>query len=333
MKTDLNLLRVLLAIHESGSVTAAALRLGISQPAASAALGRLRRALDDPLFVRRGVNMHATPLAQGILGKTREVIDVIDRDILAPPTFDPANYQGEVTLCLSEIGEVVILPALYRSLRKLAPGLVLKTLSLGPDELDQAMHDGRVDMALGYFPDLTGADIYQQRLFSHVLACVVRQGHPIKGPRMTLAQFRQAEHLLVRDGSRTTEMYEQHILSQGIQRKIGLQMSHYMSVPGLVEESDLVVVLPRTIAELFARSARLKVLEPPAGIPSYDLKQYWHRRYHKDPRIGWLRRTVFELFEGFLQMPADAGQTEKQGKPPQAQQLNNQLPPGWVDKR
>lgn len=300
MKTDLNLLRVLLAVHEAGSVTAAATRLGVSQPAASAALGRLRRALGDPLFVRRGLRMQATPLALGILGKTREVIDMIDRDILTPPTFDPAVCHGELSICLSEIGEVVLLPALYRLLREQAPGLTLKTLSLAPEELEQAMYDGRIDMAIGYFPDLKGADIYQQRLFSHVLACMVREGHPIRGPRMTLAQFRRSEHLLVRDGSRTMEMYEQYIRSQGVERRIGAQMSHYMSVPGLVEDSDLVVVLPRTIAERFARSGRLRVLSPPAGIPRYDLKQYWHRRFHNDPRIRWLRGVVQELFEGYL---------------------------------
>lgn len=300
MKTDLNLLRVLVAVHETGSVTAAAVRLGISQPAASAALGRLRRTLGDPLFVRHGLRMRATPLALGILGKTREVLDVIDRDILAPPTFDPAVDKGELAICLSEIGEVVLLPALYRRLRREAPGLLLKTSSLGPDELDRALYEGEIDMAIGYFPDLAGAAIYQQRLFSHVLACMVRHGHAIKGPRMSMAQFRQAEHLLVRDGSRTMEMYERYIRDQGIERKIGLQMSHYMSVPGLVEESDLVVVLPRTIAEGFAQSRQLRVLAPPAGIPRYDLKQYWHRRFHNDPRIRWLRAVVLELFEGFL---------------------------------
>jgi len=304
MKTDLNLLRILLAVHETGSVTAAAARLDISQPAASAALGRLRRVLGDPLFVRRGLRMHATPLAQGILGKTREVNDVIDRDILTPPTFDPATCRGETAVCLSEIGEVVLLPPLYRLLRVQAPGLALKTLGLGPDELDQALYEGRVDMAIGYFPDLKGADIYQQRLFSHMLACVVREGHPIRGPRMTMAQFKRAEHLLVRDGSRTMEMYEHYIRSQGIERRIGVQMSHYMSVPGLVEESDLVVVLPRTIAERFARGGRLRVLAPPAGIPRYDLKQYWHRRFHNDPRIRWLRGVVFQLFDGYLATPA-----------------------------
>ncbi|WP_397473685.1 LysR family transcriptional regulator [Pusillimonas sp.] len=308
MKTDLNLLRVFLAVHEAGNVTAAAARLGISQPAASAALGRLRRALGDPLFVRHGQRMRATPLAQGILGKTREVIDVIDHEILAPATFDPARYVGELVICLSEIGEVVLLPAIYRMLRERAPGLKLKTFSLGPDELDQAMYEGRIDMAVGYFPDLTGANIYQQRLFSHVLACMVRSDHAISGPRMTMTQFKKAEHLLVRDGSRTMEMYERYIQAQGIQRRVGLQMSHYMSVPGLVEESDMVVVLPRTIAQRFAESWRLKVLAPPVGIPQYDLKQYWHRRFNNDPRLRWLRSVLLELFDGFLAPePNDAG--------------------------
>lgn len=300
MKLDLNLLRVLVAVHETGSVTAAANRLGVSQPAASAALGRLRATLNDPLFVREGLRMRATPMALGILDKTREVLDVIDRDILAPSTFDPSAAKGELTICLSEIGEVVLLPELYHRLRREAPGLLIRTVSLGPDELEQAMSEGEVDMAIGYFPDLTGAAIYQQRLFSHVLACMVRMDHAIEGPRITMAQFRQAEHLLVRDGSRTMEMYERYIQAQGIRRNIGLQMSHYLSVPGLVEETDLVAVLPRTIALGFSRSRRLRVLAPPPGFPRYDLKQYWHRRFHYDPRIKWLRPVVRELYEGFL---------------------------------
>lgn len=300
MKADLNLLRVLVAIHETGSVTAAAARLGISQPAASAALGRLRIILDDPLFVRQGLRMRATPKAMGIMGKTREVLDVIDHDILAPSSFDPAGAKGELFICLSEIGEVVLLPELYHRLRREAPGLVIRTVSLGPDELERALSEGVVDMAIGYFPDLAGAAIYQQRLFSHVLACMVGQDHPIEGARLTMAQFRQAEHLLVRDGSRTMEMYERYVQDQGIQRKVGLQMSHYLSVPGLVEETDLVVVLPRTIALGFTRNHRLRVLAPPPGFPRYDLKQYWHRRFHDDPRMKWLRQVVRELYEGFL---------------------------------
>jgi DNA-binding transcriptional LysR family regulator len=300
MSADLNLLRVLLAIYETGNVTLAAQQLKMSQPATSAALARLRRSFDDPLFVRRDLRMEPTSLVQSIIQKTREVLDVIDRDILASATFRPLTYTGEFSFCLTEIGEVVLLPALYEHLKQVAPGARLKSISLAPRELDNALREGKVDLAIGYFPDLAGGDMYQQRLFSHDLACIVRKDHKIRGERMSLKQFCGAEHLLVRDGSRSLEMYERHIASRGVQRRIAMQTSHYMSVPALVERSDFVVVLPRTIAQLFAAEGKVRVVTPPADIPRYDLKQYWHRRFNNDPRGKWLRSAVQELFDGYL---------------------------------
>ena len=300
MKVDLNLLRVLLAVYETGNVTIAAAQLRMSQPTASAALARLRRSFGDPLFVRRDLRMEPTPFTESILQKTREVIEVIDREILSPATFDPLLFSGEINFCLSEIGEVVLLPMLYDCLRKLAPMAKIKTVSLAPKELDEALHEGEVNLAIGYFPDLTSADIFQQRLFSHDLVCMVRKDHRIKGRRMTLKDFSQAEHLLVRDGSRTLEMYEQYIFSQQIRRKIVLQMSHYMSVPRMIEQSDMVVVLPRTIAQLFAESWNVRVMASPVDIPRYDLKQYWHRRFQNEAKGRWLRTTVFDVFDGYM---------------------------------
>ena len=297
MKVDLNLLRVLLAIDDTGNVSTAAVRLGVSQPAASAALGRLRKAFGDPLFIRRGLRMQPTPLAQNLVAKSREVIDVIDRDILVLPVFDPATHTGEITLCLSGIGEVVLLPALHRRLRQAAPGIRLNSISLPPGQLEAAMHEGSVHLAIGYFPDLSGNDMFQQRLFSHELACLISKRHAFKGQRLTLAQFSQMEHLLVRDGSRTLEMYEQYIMSHRIPRHISLRMSHHMSAPGLVESSDLMVVLPRTLAEQFTRHWDVRVVAPPGEIPGYDLKQYWHRRHANDPANQWLRQMAAQLFD------------------------------------
>lgn len=301
MKVDLNLLRVLLAIEDSGNVSTAAVRLGVSQPAASAALGRLRKAFGDPLFIRHGLRMQATPLAQHLIAKSREVIDVIDREILVLPAFEPSTHTGELTVCLSGIGEVVLLPALYRHLRQAAPGIRLNSISLPPGQLESALHDGAVQLAIGYFPDLVGNDMFQQRLFSHELACLIGTHHAFQGKRLTLAQFSQMEHLLVRDGSRTLEMYEQYILEHDIPRRISLRMSQHMSAPWLVESTDLMVVLPRTLAERFAQIWAVRVVTPPKEIPGYDLKQYWHRRHAKDPVNQWLRQVVTGLFDdGFL---------------------------------
>lgn len=296
MRTDLNLLRLLLAIYEHGNVTAAAKHLGISQPAASASLARLRQSLNDPLFIRAGVNMEATPRAHAIIERTREVLEIIDTEILSSPTFDPSTSEHEFTLCLSAVGEVVFLPLLYERLKREAPHTRIKTISLAPDKLADALREGWVDTALGYFPDLTGPNIYQQRLFSHDLVCMVRAGHPLKGKRLTLEAFCEADHLQVRDGSRSQEMFEAFLTEQQVQRKIALQISHYMSVPAIIESSDLVVVLPRTVASLYANEAKVRSMEAPLELPTYDLKQYWHGRLHHSPVNVWLRHLVADLF-------------------------------------
>lgn len=295
MKTDLNLLRVLVAIYDTGSVSAAARRLNMSQPAASAALSRLRASLGDQLFMRRGSRMEATPRAQHAIDRTREVMRVIDCEILPNPEFSPARFAGELTLCMSEIGESVFLPGLYRRLRAEAPGAGLRTLSLPPAELEGALSEGRVDSVLGYFPDLQSSFVFQQRLYSHDLTCIVRRGHPIAGPAMTLREFLDVEHILVRDGGRTQEMFEQELAARRIERKIALRTSHYMSLGALVNGSDLAVVLPRTVAEWYVDSAGVRIVDPPFAIRGYDLKQYWHRRFHDDPKSLWLRRVIQDV--------------------------------------
>ena len=296
MKTDLNLLRVLVAIYETGSVTAAAARLKMSQPAASAALSRLRASLGDALFVRRGSRMQATPRAQSVIARTREVIQVIDSEILPNPSFDPALFTGELTLCMSEIGESVFLPRLRHHLRLEAPQASLRTIGLPPDELEDALQEGRVDAVLGYYPDLDSNSVFQQRLYTHDLTCIVRKAHPIQAKRMSLRQFMACEHILVRDGGRNQEMFEHELAARKIERKIALRTSHYMSLPNLIVSSDLLVVVPRALAELFVAGSAVRIVEPPFAIKKYDLKQYWHRRYSDDSKGLWLRDLIGRLF-------------------------------------
>jgi len=298
MRTDLNLLRVLLAIHDCGNVTAAAKWLGMSQPAASAALSRLRHSLGDPLFVRSGTAMEPTPRARSIVEKTREVIATIDQEILPNPTFDPAESRGTFTFCLSEIGEVVFLPALFDRLRSEAPHAKIRCLSLGPRDLLEALREGKVDSALGYFPDLDAPNIYQQRLFSHDLTCLIRRDHPITDAQLSMTDFCSLEHLQVSDGSRSQEMYESYLAEQGIERRIVLQMSHYMSMSSIIERSDLIAVVPRTVARIYEQQAAVRMIEPPVEIPPYSLKHHWHARNQKDPRHVWLRKQVVEIFSG-----------------------------------
>jgi DNA-binding transcriptional LysR family regulator len=296
MRTDLNLLRLLMAVYDTGSVTAAAGLLKISQPAASAALARLRKSLGDPLFVRQAGLMLPTPRAQHIIGKTREVIGLIDADILRSPAFDPAQSRDEFVFCLSAIGEIVFLPALFNFLRQAAPLARVRSVSLPPQQLEEALNRGEVDLALGYFPDIKQGNMFQQRLFSHSLVCMVRTGHHIKGPLMTLKQFTEAEHAFVQDGGRSQEMFEAELAARKISRNIVLRTSHYMSIPTIIADSDLLVVLPRPVGNAFADSKKVRIVQAPVEIPAYDLKQHWHRRYHEDAKLIWLRSVVNQLF-------------------------------------
>jgi len=296
MRTDLNLLRVLLAVHEEGNVTAAAKALGISQPAASAALGRLRRSLDDPLFVRSGSSMTATARALGIIEKTREVIGIIDRDILAAPIFDPRSSTTEFVICLSQIGELLFLPRLYEVMRREAPNCRIRTIHLSPQDLSDQLRDGLVDIAIGYFPDLAASNVFQQRLYGHDLVCLLRRGHPATTEALTMDVFLSLEHLQVRDGSRSQEMFEKFLAENKIKRKIKLQTSHYMSVGAILECSDLAVVVPRIMSQMYSELWAVSLVELPASFPSYDVKQYWHARTHKNPHHVWLRHQVRQLF-------------------------------------
>ncbi|TDF64944.1 LysR family transcriptional regulator [Cupriavidus sp. L7L] len=296
MKLDLNLLRVLVAIHDSGSVTGAAKRLKMSQPAVSAALARLRDSLADPLFIRQAEGMAPTPRADALASKAKEVLDAIDHGILRAPEFDPSTSDEEFVFCLSAIGEIVFLPKLVRYIHERAPGARVRSVSLAPAQLEEGLRCGEVDLALGYFPDLQKAEFFQRRLFSHDLVCMVRAGHKIKGPRMTLNQFTSTEQAFVKDGNRTQEMFEAVLAEKGIKRNIVLQTSHYLSIPIVIAESDLVVVLPRTVANVFADSTQVRIVQPPMEIPRYDLKVYWHRRFSHDPKAKWLRDLAVEIF-------------------------------------
>lgn len=296
VRTDLNLLKVILAIYDQGSVTLAAQSLGMSQPAVSSALVRLRADFEDQLFIRFANRMNATPLVESMLPKLRESMEMLENQVLSKPVFLPENATKEWVFCLSEVGEIVFLPDLYKKIKQLTPHAKVRTVSLPPDQLPAALHSGTVDLALGYFPDLNSPDIYQQRLFSHELACLVRADHEACSRPFTLEAFKHYKHLQVSNGSRSQEMYEGYLEQHNIERSIALETSHFLSVPTIISGSDLIAVIPRTVALLHGDNPSVTMLPMPMDIPLYDLKQHWHARHHKDPRNQWLRGLTYGLF-------------------------------------
>jgi DNA-binding transcriptional LysR family regulator len=295
---DLNLLRVLVAMDEKRSVSAAAIQLQRSQPSVSSALGKLRIFFADPLFVRSGNTMQPTPRVTEIMGPVREVLSRIGMEIVAVPRFEPARCDQPIVLALSDVGEVVFLPAILKRLREVAPATSLCSVSLPAEDVARRLEAGTIDLALGYFPNLKRHNFFQQTLFSDSFTCLIRSGHPVKSTRLSQKQFLQLDHAVVRAESRSEEVIERFLTRRRIQRRIVLTTPHFASVPPIVEQSDLVVTVPVPLARYFSTvSARIRVVRPPFDPPRIDLKQIWHRKFHHDPRNRWLRSLMCDLFQ------------------------------------
>jgi len=295
---DLNLLRVLVALDEKRSVSAAALKLQRSQPTVSVALGKLRTFFDDPLFVRSGNHMQPTPRATALIDAAKSVLGRIGADIVASTSFDPAAQHQAINIALSDVGEVVFLPAILRELRRAAPHSHVRSISLPATEVANGLEAGTIDLAIGYFPDLKKHNFFQQTLFSDTFASLLRADHPVTAKRLTLRQYLALEHAVVRAESRTEEVIERYLARRRIRRNVVLTTPHFASAPIIVAQSDLIVTIPQPLARYFCSvSARVRTVGLPFNPPRIELKQIWHRKYHHDERNRWLRTMVCRIFQ------------------------------------
>ena len=297
---DLNLFVVLAALHETGGVGAAARRLGRTQAAVSMALARLRVHFGDPLWVRTAGGMKPTPLGERLGAQARDIVSLADASVHGGRGFDPAAAAGdEFVFALSDVGELVFLPRLVEALAAAAPGARVRSVTLPPADTERGLEEGTIDLAVGYFPDLKTRH-FQQRLFSHYFVCLARTGHPLCGTPFTLAQFLACSHAVVQSGSRSQELVERFLAREGVVRRIALQTPHFTSLPFVLARSDLVATVPHALGIAFTRSMpHLMMMKPPLPLPDFDLRQHWHRRFHRDPRSRWLRGFVAGLFNDF----------------------------------
>lgn len=292
---DLNLLIVFDALLRTRSVTRAATELQMSQPATSFALNRLRTMLGDPLFVRTARGIHPTPHAEHLAGPLSAILERIRSDLLQQPTFVPADAQRTITLNMPDIGELVFLPAILQRLAIDAPKVSIRTVNLAMTDIEPALRAGSIDLALGYFPQLQSAALYQQRLFTHGFVCIVRSDHPLIDDRLTRKQFLDSEHAVVATGY-ADEALEAELREQGIVRRVVLRVEHFLALPTILSESNLIFTVPYAIGASLAKLGDIKLVRPPFKTRPRVVKQHWHSRYQHDPANRWMRGIVAELF-------------------------------------
>jgi DNA-binding transcriptional LysR family regulator len=297
-RLDLNLLPIAIALYEERGVSRTATRLGMSQPAVSAALARLRKAFDDPLFVRTAYGMEPTLRTQALIAPARDVLSRVERDVLSGLGFDPATANTTFTFALSDVGEMVFLPRILERLRSVAPLASVRSVALPPKELRDGLGTGEIDLAIGYFPDLETTNFFQQRLFTHHFCCLLRANHPIASKQLSRKQFLALKHVAVHAAGRSQELFERFLIKNKMRPKIVLVTPHFMSLPTIIGKSDFCATVPHAIGMFFSGSwTNIKTVLPPfPDTPQIVLKQHWHRKAHHDLRNQWLRRLVSELF-------------------------------------
>lgn len=294
---DLNLLRVLAVLHRTRSVSKASAELQLSQPATSLALGRLRKACGDPLFVRTAAGMLPTTRCTELAQMAAQVLADIDSTMFSRSTFDPALSHRDFVVSMVDVGDLHFLPRLMSHLARYAPNCNLRCETFTMQDIETALAEGRCDLALGFYPNLHRPNLYAQHLFTHSLVCLVRADHPlVKASRIGLQLFLKLSHAVVHPVGRSHELFEALLKEKGYVRRIQLMSGHFLSVPPIIAATDLIVTVPRAVADYYARLEKLRVVEPPINIPPYSVKQFWHPRYHSDVAVKWLRESVRLLF-------------------------------------
>lgn len=263
---DLNSLRVLVALEETRNVSRAADLLDMSQSGFSTALARLRKRLNNDLFVRISGGMEPTARAMAMVESARQVLSQVESTILEKPVFSPLTAQSEFHLALTDIAEIVFIPRLLHHLEKEAPGVRLECSSLGQGQLKDMLETGKLDLALGYFPDLEANGFYQKRLYQHTFACMVRKKHPVLSGKFDRDTYRALGHAVVASPARSNELLERLLERHKIKRRIVVRTPHYLTLPSIISESDLVASVPLAIAEYFARLGVVEVLPLPLSL-------------------------------------------------------------------
>ncbi|MGQ0619858.1 MAG: LysR family transcriptional regulator [Panacagrimonas sp.] len=296
LKFDLNLLRIFHRMMLDRKVSAAAEALGVTQPAVSNALKRLRDLTGDDLFTRSSQGMQPTVFASQIAEPIGYALSTIDGTLNQPARFDPATARHTFHLGLTDIGEVYLLPRLMEETSRSAPNVRFTSVRGSFVSLREQMESGDIDLAVGLLPQLQG-NFFHRRLMRQDYVLCLRKGHPLADKtRWTLKDYVAQEHVVVVSHGTGHGNIDTLMARKGIVRNVRLTVPHFMAVGHVLQATDMVATVPEAFSRLIEQAFGLLSLAHPAGLPTVNIDAYWHRRLHRDPANLWLRKLMVELF-------------------------------------
>jgi DNA-binding transcriptional LysR family regulator len=292
---DLNLLVVFNQLLMDQSVSTSAEKLGLTQPAVSNALKRLRTVLKDELFVRTSRGMEPTPYALHLAEPVIYALNALQTAFTTRDSFDPQTSTRNFQLAMSDIGEMYFMPPLMVALVKEAPHVRVSTVRPNAGNLKVDMESGTVDLALGLLPNLqTG--FFQRRLFRQKYVCVFRKGHPLAKSPMTLNQFTELDHVGVVAANTGHSEVDGLLEYAGIKRNMRLVVPHFIAVGHILQTTDLIATLPERFAERCEVPFGLVTSPHPATLPEIAINLFWHAKVNRDPANMWIRQLFVKLF-------------------------------------
>ncbi|MEK6323342.1 MAG: LysR family transcriptional regulator [Acidobacteriota bacterium] len=299
---DLNLLLAFESLMIERNVTRAAKRIGLSQPAMSNALARLRRTFDDPLMVRTPEGMSPTAAAHSLIVPVRAALAQLRAALEEKPAFDSTASKRTFHLSTSDHVEMTLIAPLVTRLLAKATRVSLRLTrprSLFQPPAAQALADS-IDLAIGFFPDVTALDasIHSEVLWEEGSVVFARKAHPRIRGKLSLRQFAAEHHAAVFYKTEGQGFIDTLLEQKGLARRAAVIVPHFASIPFVVAASDLIATVPARTAGLFAKPLRLQVLPVPIAIPPFRMTMLWHERMEADPAHAWLRGLIVETAVG-----------------------------------
>jgi len=291
---DLNLLIVFDAVMQERNVTRAGSSIGLSQPAMSHALNRLRHLLRDELFVRTPEGMVPTPRAEMLAQSVRNVLSEIQL-ALEPAAFDPAVSDRRFALAVNNYAAVVLIAPLVAAVSAAAPAVRLDLRPSGTLDIVDLLDRGDLDLALGSI-DSPSERFATAPLLEDPFVMVMRRGHPASRRRLSAAAFAALPHLEISSSLEDTSFIDRWLAGGGFARRIALR-APYLSAAPLLVRSDLVATLSRRFAQELVRDHPLLVRKPPYDSPRVRTVMLWHRRLDRHPAHRWLRDVILSVSE------------------------------------